>query len=88
MITLTRVIREMRPTATLFKMPAVRWFCCLLMFIPPITRKRMPTVTYESNFIIQVIKISVAKLLQLFCTLKRWAWYLVPYIYRGEKKSM
>ena len=58
MKTLTRVIVEMRPTTTLFRMPAVRWFCCLLMFIPPTTRKRMPTITFELNLIIQV---SVAK---------------------------
>ena len=55
MITLTNVIRKMRTTITLFRMSAVRWLGFLLMSIPPITRKRMPTMSCGSNFNIQFL---------------------------------
>ena len=55
MITLTNVIRKMRTTITLFRMSAVRWLGFLLMSIPPITRKRMPTMSCGSNFKIKFL---------------------------------
>ena len=47
MMTLTRVMTNITTTMTSLRMSAVRWSGSSLMFIPPITRKRMPTTTWK-----------------------------------------